>query len=81
MRRNIVEAIERFLSTAFPKALSLKVSNYSKSDSDQLCHINNVEVVKVVLDQLAAPRPLSVVPKAIPTNDLFFLYRGNYEGK
>jgi GTPase involved in cell partitioning and DNA repair len=81
MRENIVQAIKRSLSENFPGAISLEISNYSKSDSDQLCHINNVGVAKTVLDQLASPKPLHIAPAAIQTNDFFFLYRGSYANK
>ncbi|PRY34920.1 hypothetical protein CLV58_1152 [Spirosoma oryzae] len=81
MRENIVEVIKRSLSENFPGAVSLEISNYSKSDSDQLCHINNVGVTKTVLDQLANPRPLHIAPAVIQTDDFFFLYRGSYGNK
>ena len=81
MRENIVETIKRSLSENFPGAVSLEISNYSKSDSDLLCHINNVGVTKTVLDQLANPQPLHIAPAAIQTDDFFFLYRGSYGNK
>ncbi len=81
MRENIVEAIKRSLSENFPGAVSLEISNYSKSDSDQLCHINNVGVAKTVLNQLANPQPLHIKPAAIQTDDFFLLYRGSYGNK
>ena len=81
MRENIVKAIEQSLSNTFPGALSLKISNYSKSNSDQLCHINNIGVAKAVLDLLASPQPLRIVPASIQTDDFFFLYRGSYGSK
>lgn len=81
MRENIVGTIKRNLSENFPVAVSLEISNYSKSDSDQLCHINNIGVAKAVLDQLANPQPLHVASAAIQTDDFFFLYRGSYGNK
>jgi energy-coupling factor transporter ATP-binding protein EcfA2 len=81
MPKNIVEAIKQNLSQTFPGSVSLEISNYSKSDSDQLCHINNIDVVKTVLNQLSNPQPMHIVPTAIPTNDFFFLYRGSYGSK
>lgn len=81
MRENIVEAIKRSLSETFPGAISLEISNYSKSDSDQLCHINNIGVAKTVLDLLVNPQPLRIAPASIQTDDLFFLYRGSYGSK
>jgi ABC-type dipeptide/oligopeptide/nickel transport system ATPase component len=81
MRESIVEAIKQSLSEIFPKAVSLEISNYSKSDSDQLCHINNVAVTKKVLDQLANPKPLHITPAAIQTVDYFFLYPGSNDSK
>ena len=81
MRENIVEAIKRSLSITFPGAVSLEISNSSKSDSDQLCHVNNVGVAKTVLDQMSNPQPLHIAPSAIQTDDFFFLYRGSYGSK
>ena len=81
MRENIVEAIKRSLSETFPGAISLEISNYSKSDSDQLCHINNVGVAKTVLNLLANPQPLRINPAPIQTDDFFFLYRGSNGSK
>ncbi len=81
MRKNIVEAIQRSLSETFPGVISLEISNYSKSDSDQLCHINNIGVAKTVLNLLANPQPLSIAPASIQTDDFFFIYRGGYGSK
>lgn len=81
MRENIAENIKRSLSENFPGAVSLEISNYSKSDSDQLCHINNVGITKTVLDQLTNPQPLHIAPAATQTDDFFFLYRGSYGNK
>ncbi|MEX1669456.1 hypothetical protein [uncultured Zhongshania sp.] len=81
MRENIVEAIKRSLTEAFPGATSLEISNYSKSDSDQLCHINNIGVAKTVLNLIANPQPLRVNPKSIQTDDFFLLYRGSNGSK
>lgn len=77
-REIILEAIRESLSETFPGAVSLEISNYSKSDSDQLCHINNIGVAKTVLDQLVNPQPLHIAPATIQTQDYFFLYRGSY---
>lgn len=76
MRENIVEAIKRSLSETFPEAISLEISNYSKSDSDQLCHVGNIDVAKTVLNLLVNSQPLHIAPASIQTNDFFFLYRG-----
>ena len=81
MLENIVEAIEQSLSETFPGATSLEISNYSKSDSDQLCHVNNISVAETVLNLLTSPQPLRIAPASIQTNDFFFLYRGSYGSK
>ena len=81
MRENIVDAIEQSLSETFPEATSLEISNYSKSDSDQLCHVNNISVAETVLNLLTNPQPLRIAPASIQTNDFFFLYRGSYGSK
>jgi hypothetical protein len=81
MRENIVKTIKRSLSETFPGAVSLEISNYSKSDSDQLCHINNIGVAKTVLNQLVNPQPLQIAPAFIQTGDFFFLFRGSYGNK
>lgn len=81
MRENIVKDIKRSLSETLSGVVSLEISNYSKSDSDQLCHINNIDVAKTLFNQLANPRPLYIAPAAIQTDDFFFLYRSNYGNK
>lgn len=81
MRENIVDSIKRNLSDTFPGAVSLEISNYSKSDSDQLCHINNVDAAQIILDQLDNPVPLNIEPTSIQSNDFFLLYRGSYGNK
>lgn len=80
-RKNIVEAIERSLAVTFPGATSLMISNYSKSDSDQLCHINNIGVAESVLEEIARPKPLRITPVEMATDDLFFKYQGTYGSK
>lgn len=81
MRENIVEVIKRSLSEIFPGAISLEISNYSKSDSDQLCHINNIGVAKTVLNLLANRQPLRIIPTSIHADDYFLLYRGSNGSK
>jgi hypothetical protein len=80
-RKTVVESIERRLSEIFPGASSLKISNYSKSDSDQLCHINNIGVTESVLNQIAQSKPLQISPTGAATDDFFLLYRGSYGSK
>lgn len=79
MRPNIREAIESSLSTLFPDSLSLQISNYSKSESDELCHINNLKAVQSLLDSLSASKSLIITPKIEPVNDFFFQYKGSYD--
>jgi len=81
MPKNIVEVIKRNLSEIFPGAPSFEISNYSKSVSDLLCHVNNVGATKAVLDQLVTPKPLHIAPASISTGDLFFSYRGSHGSK
>jgi hypothetical protein len=81
MRENIVDAIKRNLSEIFPGAISLEISSYSKSDSDQLCHINNISVAETVLNLLANPQPLRIAPASVQADDFFLLYRGSYGSK
>lgn len=76
MRGNIVESIETSLHLLFPRAISLQISNYSKSDSDELCHINNLKGVQSLLNQMDKPKPLTIKPKSIESRDFFFNYRG-----
>jgi len=81
MRENIVESIKENLSQIFPNVASLEISNYSKSDPDQLCHINNIDATKKLLNQMAAPEPLHIVPSTINSDDFFLIYRGNHGNK
>lgn len=81
IRPNIREAVENELKELFPEAISLQISNYSKIDSDQLCHINNLKASELILESLSAPRSLKVIPTIDNSSDLFFQYRGSYGGK
>lgn len=80
IRPNIREAIENGLKELFPEAVSLKISNYSKSDSDQLCHVNNLAASELILNYLSAPRALKVEPRLSNSSDFFIQYRGSYGG-
>lgn len=79
--KKIAEAIKQNLAETFPEAVSLELSNYSKSDSDELCQINNIGVVKTVLDLLTNLQPLRIAPASVRTDDFFFLYRGSHGSK
>lgn len=81
MRANIVDSIETSLRTLFPGAVSLHISNYSKSDSDELCHINNLKGTGSLLNQMDNPKPLIVTPMETEASDFFFKYRGSYGHK
>lgn len=81
IRPNIQEAIESGLSTLFPNALTLQISNYSKSDSDELCHTNNLKTIQLILDFLSVPQSIMITPQVEPVNDYFFQYRGSYDYK
>ena len=81
MRSNIVESIETSLKTLFPDAISLQISNYSKSDSDELCHINNLKGTESLLNQMDNPQPLTVAPMELESSDFFLKYRGSYGSK
>jgi GTPase SAR1 family protein len=81
MRPNIVEAVKRHLSDTFPGATSIEISNYSKSESDQLCHVNNISVLETALDQIAKRQPLNITPNVLSSEDFFYLYKGSYGDK
>jgi energy-coupling factor transporter ATP-binding protein EcfA2 len=81
IRPNIREAIEDGLKELFPNAISLQVSNSSKSDSDQLCHINNLKASELILESLNTPHSLTVMPTMDDGSDLFYQYRGSYGSK
>ncbi|MFY0591969.1 TRAFAC clade GTPase domain-containing protein [Roseivirga sp.] len=81
MKSNIVESIETRLKMLFPDAISLQISNYSKSDSDELCHINNLKGTESLLNQIDNPQPLTIVPMETESNEFFFKYRGSYGSK
>ncbi len=81
IRPNIKEAIEIGLKELFPHAISLQISNYSKSDSDQLCHINNLQACELILESLNTPQSLTVIPTMGNNSDLFFQFRGSYGSK
>lgn len=81
MRANIVEAIKRSLTELFPNSTHLRISNFSRSDSDELCHINNLKSIQTVLDLLSSAPSIHIEPQIDSGTDLFFKYRGSYERK
>lgn len=78
-RANIIEAIDRKLKDLFPNSPHLKISNYSKSDSDELCHVNNLRSVELVLEKLSSTQVPSIEPKVESGMDFFIKYRGSNE--
>lgn len=81
IRPNIKESIINGLSDLFPGATSLEVSNYSKTDSDQLCHINNLRATEIMLNNFIVPQRIRIIPVGNETTDYFFLYKGSYGTK
>jgi len=78
--RNIRDALEEDLIRLFNASQVFRVSNFSKSDPDVLCHENNLIVIDYLLEKLNEPRPLNLIPRVEESDDLFFNY-GEFHGK
>lgn len=77
----IKKAIERSINQYFPNSETIAISNFSQSDPDNLCHVNNLAVVEKIINKLSKPSLLKIKPKIGDSIDLFFKYRGSYESK
>jgi len=80
---NLKEEIEIGINSLFPRATVLPISNYSKSDNDEFCQINNLKASEHLLELATQSNSatLKVSPSDIPTDDYFFLYKGSYGSK
>jgi hypothetical protein len=78
---NIRNALEEDLAQVFSDSQVFKVSNFSKSDPDILCHKNNLAVFEYLLEELNEPRPINLIPQVGISNNLFFNYGGGYGNK
>ena len=74
----IKQAIERSIMQYLPNAESYIISNFSKTDPDQFCHVNNLRVTEYLLNMISKPKPLKLKLEVSGTSDLFFQYRGSY---
>jgi hypothetical protein len=81
VRETIRNALEEDLAQVFGDSHVFKVSNFSKSDPDILCHKNNLAVIKYLLEKLNEPQPIKLIPQVSISDDLFFNYGGPYGGK
>lgn len=78
VRENIKIALDEDLANVFRDSLVFKVSNFSKSDPDTLCHKNNLAVIAHLLDKLNEPRAIRVKPQVGVSDDIFFNFEGRY---
>ncbi len=81
VRPNIKEAIDKAMVRLFPHALTLKISNYSKEDTDTLCHVNNLRVTEYLINEMCKTQSLQIIPDRGETTDFFFKYKGSYENQ
>lgn len=74
----IKKAIESSINQYFPNSQSIAISNFSKTDPDNLCHVNNLTVTESILNTLNKPKSLKLNSEIEVTSDFFFQYRGSY---
>jgi len=77
IRETIKSALSDDLSQVLGDAQVFEVSNFSKSDSDKLCHQNNIAVTEYLLDKLNETKNIKLVPQVSTSDDMFFNYRGS----
>ena len=77
IRNKIKEALEEDLATTFKGAKSIKISNFPKSDLDELCHINNLQVIEHLLVELNRTSLAELHPNVSASSDLFLNYGRN----
>jgi hypothetical protein len=77
---NIKLAIDKDIRKKLPNALSIEISNFSKTDPDILCHKNNILVTERLLNTMNEPdsNRLEIQLDVTESTDFFYLYRGSY---
>ena len=70
--KEIVQSLQSELDLIFPGHKSFLISNHSFSDSDKLCHINNIKLIESILDLISSIKPAQLDIADIETNDYFF---------
>ncbi len=78
VRDTIKNALEEDLVQAFGDSQVFRVSNFSESDADTLCHKNNLAVIEYLLEKLNEPKIIKLIPQVSVSPDMFFNYRGTY---
>lgn len=78
IRGTVRSALEEDFTQIFDGGRVFQVSNFSKSDSDTLCHKNNLAVTEYLLEELNKPVVVRPTPHIGVSNDPFFRYRGTY---
>jgi len=74
IRTNIKESLEEDLLVTFKKAKHVKISNFPKADLDELCHINNLQVIEHLLKELCRTSLVELHPNVPVSSDLFLNY-------
>lgn len=74
----IKNSLEEDISIIFKDQHVFEVTNFSKSDTDVLCHKNNIDVIEYILDKLIKPNKATLEPVVNDSDDLFFQYRGEH---
>lgn len=74
IRTNIKEALEEDLAATFKEASSIKISNFPKAGLDELCHINNLQVIEHLLKELCRTPLTELRPNLSVSSDLFLNY-------
>jgi len=76
VRKTIKNALCDDLSEVLGDAQVFQISNFSKSDPDELCHQNNIAVTEYLLNKLNETKNIDLMPKIDASDDVFFNYRG-----
>lgn len=77
IRETIKNALRDDLSHVLEDAQVFKVSNFSKSDPDILCHKNNIAVTEYLIEKLNETKIIKLVPQVDASGDSFFNFRGS----
>jgi len=76
IRGNIKESLTEDLFHLLGAAQVFEVSNFSKSDSDVLCHENNIAVTEYLLDELNKTKKIILELNSCESNNVFLNYAG-----
>lgn len=74
---NIKVSVESLLQDNFPEEPQFMISNFSESEEDELCYVNNIGTCEAILNKITEVKKINIYPCLPNSIDFFFNYHGS----